>query len=477
MQDLEGNLPVPPDMHARIRQAFLLGLARQPVVPPPSLTGLLPRASEPALALLALAGQRQRFAGPPRPAAGDVPDAARRMHADPRPILPPGARRALNRLAGSVEKSQAGGVMPIALRRISMAGCRPHPFDLPDLARHIKADAENVGLAERAYLALIAPEADEDAVKALFFDRITADNWITFPKAQRRTFVAAMRRDNPAEGRALVESVWKTEPAPVRAALLEALAVGLGAADKPFLDRLATDRADSVKQAALRLLARMPTAEAFRQRVAAAAQCFKRTGKGVGRVMAALGIGGEGTLTFAPPGELTFAALDLLFSGMPLQALADAVGVSPGEIIAALPEDEHHVRNLLFDSAVEADNTATVQSIIKARLFASQALAGHVIMPLATAARLPVDQDTAARLLASPAWRKAIGELAAATTAVPKDDGRFVFTAALMPREAMPDFVASLAPLNPVTTRAARDFADLILALPDRPQPVSGASP
>jgi hypothetical protein len=476
MQDPDVNLLIPPDLHARIRQAFLLGLARQPVAPPPSLTGLLPPGCEQVLALLALAGQRQRFAGPPRPAAGDVPEAARRLHADPRPIPPPGARRALNRLSGSVEKSLAGGVMPIALRRVGAAGFRAHPFDLPDLARHIKADAENVGLAERAYLALVAPEADEDAVKALFFDRITADNWTTFPKTQRRTFVAAVRRENPAEGRALIESVWKTEPAPVRAAVLEALAVGLGEDDKPFLDKLATDRADSVKQAALRLLARMPSAEAFRQRVATAAQCFKRTGKGVGRVMAALGIGGEGTLTFAPASGLTFAALDLLFSGMPLKALAEAVGVTPAEIIGALPEDEHHVRKLLFDSAVEAGDTTTVQSIIKARLLSSQALAGHVIMPLATAARRPLDHDSAARLLAAPAWRNAISDMAGASAAVPKDDGRFVFTAALMPREAMPAFVASLSAAPLSATRAARDFADLVLALPDRPQPVSGAS-
>jgi Family of unknown function (DUF5691) len=262
----------------------------------------------------------------------------------------------------------------------------------------------------------------------------------------------------------------------VRAALLEALAVGLGEDDKPFLDKLATDRAESVKQVAQRLLARMPTTAAFKQRLATAAQCFKRTGKGVGRVMAALGIGGEGTLTFAPPSGLTFAALDLLFSGMPLEALAEAVGVTPAKIIAALPEDEHHVRKLLLDSAVEEDNTATVQNIVAARLFTSQALTGVVIMPLATAARQPLDPDTAVHLLATPVWKFAVSSLATESPAS-KDDGRLIFTATLMPRAAIPAFMASLSAAPPMAARAAGDFADLILALPDRQQSASGASP
>ncbi len=462
--------PIPPDLQARIRQAFLLGLTRQPVAPPPSLAARLPPGSEPALALLALIGQRQRFAVPPPVAADPVPDAARRLHEDPRPILPPLARRALTRLAGSVEKSLAGHVLPIALRRVNAAGCRPHPFDLPDFARYIKADAENQGLAERAYLALIASDTDEEAAQGLFFDRITADNWTTFPKAQRRLFVAGVRQRDPAAGRSLIENVWKTEPAPVRAALLEALAAGLGAGDKPFLDKLATDRAESVRQAAGRLLARMPDTDSLAQRLAEAAQCFKRPAKGVGRMMSALGIGGGDTLTFVPPGDRSNwqegrALRDRLFGDLPLAALAKAAGATPAEIIAALPEDEHHVRSLLVDSAAAEEDTATVQGIVRGRLFASQALTGPVVMSIATAARGPLDPEAAARLLATPVWRSAVSS-PAADGPTPKDDGRFVFTATLMPREAMPAFVASFDTAPALAARAAKDFADLILALP-----------
>jgi hypothetical protein len=466
------NDPIAPDMHARIRQSFLLGLTRQPTATPPSLAGLLPRGCDPALALLALAGQRQRFAVTPPPAIDAVPDAARRLHEDPRQILPPPARRALNRLAGSVEKALAGSVLPIALRRIGTAGFRVHPFDLPELARHIKSDAESQGLAERAYLALIASDTDEDAGKDLFFERITADNWTTFPKAQRRLFVAGLRRQNPAEGRALIESVWKAEPAPVRAALLEALAVGLGADDTPFLEQLAADRAESIKQAALRLLAHMPATESFEQRLADAAQCFKRAGQGLGRVMAKFGIGGAGGLTFTLPVDRSklqeaHAERDRLFGGLSLDALARAVGATPTEIIAAVPADEQHVLSLMLDTALADGDVVTVQRIVGARLLASQALPGHVVMSLAVKARLPLDPDAAARLLAAPAWVNAVSDLAgAAAPAAQKDDGRLIFTATLMPREIMPAFIASLAALPPGAARAPKDFADLILALP-----------
>jgi hypothetical protein len=114
--------------------------------------------------------------------------------------------------------------------------------------------------------------------------------------------------------------------------------------------------------------------------------------------------------------------------------------------------------------------------MVRASLLASESLTVQVVQPLAIAARGPLDPDVAAQILATPAWKQAVSSLVDAD-AVVKDDGRFVYMATLMPREVVPAFVASVAALSPVTTRAARDFADLILALPDRPQPIPGASP
>jgi hypothetical protein len=86
-------------------------------------------------------------------------------------------------------------------------------------------------------------------------------------------------------------------------------------------------------------------------------------------------------------------------------------------------------------------------------------------MSIATAARGPLDPAAAARLLATPVWRSAVSS-PAADGPTPKDDGRFIFTATLMPREAMPAFAASLDAAPALAARAAKDFADLILALP-----------
>ncbi len=363
--------PFLPGVHARIRQAFLLSLARQPLTLPPSFAGLVPSSRDPALALLALTGQHQRFAGPLPPALEPIPQAAQRLHEDPRPILPPLARRAMTRLATSVEKAFASSVLSIAVRRVAAVGCRVHPFDLPDLARHIKADTDSLGLAERSYLALTAIESDDVGAGSLFFERITADNWQTFPKAHRRAFVAALRKDDAAAGRALVEGVWKTEPAPVRAALLEALAVALGPDDKAFLDQLATDRAETVKRTAAQLLARMPSTASFEARLFAAAQCFSRPRPGIlATAMNAMGHG-EAGLRFTPPVTTTALAgmhgpQEQLFAGLSLTALAEALQATPEEVVAALPADAHHMVLALVETALSAGD-ADVRDASSAR--------------------------------------------------------------------------------------------------------------
>ncbi|MGJ5151128.1 DUF5691 domain-containing protein [Bradyrhizobium sp. HKCCYLR1023] len=459
---------IDPQSHARLRQSFLLGLARQPLTTPPALAELLPHGREPALPLLALAAQWQRFAGATAPVADPVPDAALRLHQDARPILPEAARRALKALARSVEKSLASSALPLALRRIQAAGCRLHPFDLPDFVPHIKANAEDRGLAERAYLALIASDADDDATKGLFFERITMENWTTFPKTQRRAFVAEQRRNNPADGRALIESVWKSEPAPVRAALLDALMVGLGSDDQPFLESLSADRADSVKQLAAQLLTRIAERTEHGARLTEAARCFQRAGS----LLAKIGLCAASTVTFKLPADglkwqEAEALRERLFGGLRLTALATAVGAPPEALIASLPPSEHRVLTLLMDAAAAEGDDDTVLRIIGARLCGGDALHGYALMSLAAKARQPLAPQVAERVLASPAWQKAIQDLADATTpAAQKDDGRLVLMAALMPRATMPAFVATLTPLPPATARAAKDFADLVLALP-----------
>src|SRR5258706_9527317 len=134
---------------------MLLGLARQRLGIPEPLQPITDAPQRDAvLTVLALAGQPQRFQRPARHGVEPISEAAQRMHEDPRPILPEAARRALLRLANGVEKSLADAVLSAAVRRVAASGFRLHPFDLPRLIAHIKADVRCLGLAERAYLAL-----------------------------------------------------------------------------------------------------------------------------------------------------------------------------------------------------------------------------------------------------------------------------------------------------------------------------------
>lgn len=477
--------PFLPEIQARIRQAFLLGLTRAPLTPPQQLAAVAAGATDPTLALLALAGQRQRFAPLPDVTADELPEAARAMHQDPRPILPPEARRAFIRLISSVEKSNASSVISLAAGRIAAAGFRLHPFDLPELVRHVRAEADRLGTSERAYLALTASEDDEDATKGLFFARITPDNWTTFPKGARRDFLKDQRRADAEAARALLESIWKSESAPTRLTLLEALAINLSANDKPFLDMLAKDRAETVRQAAALLIARIPSTTAHAERLAAAAACFKQpSNSGLSAFVRGLALSNSRTeLRFERPkttGSTVSsnwtqlnAEREHLFAGLSLEALAVAVEATPEAIVSALPAEEHGVLIHFIDTAKASDDHALVQRIIGARLLMSTMLPPHLLLPLIQSARTVLPQEIAQRLLTSPQWLAALAEMV--TLGHTKDDGRLVFMAAVMPRAVASGFVTTIAALAPTVTRGARDFIELIQSLPETPPPGAAA--
>src|SRR5262249_14164700 len=191
------SLILSPQEIARLRQAMLLGLARQPLAVPAPLQPLVAAATparDAALTVLALAGQQQRFERATLERGQDAtPEAARQMHADPRPIMPEPARRALLRLASGVDRGAADAVLSAAARHVMRAGFRLHPFDFSRLIGHIKGDARCLGLAERAYLALAGGSGTTDAPNLLHAE-ITAENWTTFPKGHRIAFLRATRR-------------------------------------------------------------------------------------------------------------------------------------------------------------------------------------------------------------------------------------------------------------------------------------------
>jgi hypothetical protein len=188
--------------------------------------------------------------------------------------------------------------------------------------------------------------------------------------------------------------------------------------------------------------------------------------------MKAIGVGNGTGLTFKLPGTATNKPQPLreeVFAGLPMDALADAVGATADEIVGALLAEDARIVMLFIDTALQNGDIAGARRIVGKSLTFITALAGHHVVMLADRIRLELEPDAARQFIASAAWADTIRALAESTTpSASKDDGRLVFTATLMPRETAPAFVETLAPLSAGLSRAAKDFADLVLALPPR---------
>jgi hypothetical protein len=458
-----------------LRQSMLLGLARHPLAPQSLLAELIataPPGRNPALCVLALAGQQQRFLRPTPDADAElVPEAAKLLHQDPRPILPEGARRALRRLASGLERGAADTVLRAAMRRIARAGWRLHPFDLPRLAAHLRDDAEHLGLAERAYLSLADRSGKAPAHNVLHAE-ISPQNWHDFPKRQRVVFVDGLRRQDPAAGRALIEEAFKSEPADMRGALIDTLAAGLGPDDLAFLEAAAADRAEGVRTAASRLIARVPGTPGFAARLAEAARCFAGGGTGLSKLLKRAGLAPTADVTFTPPraanrGERV-AQLRALFEGLSAADLAATTGLSIAQLLAALPVDDDTVFTILLASARREGRGDLVGQMIEHKL--SHAAAGSFPLPVeltALAGQIvePLGLAFAERLLGSPGWHAVLHRLSETNG---KDDGTLIWTTVMLPDAAMPRLLETLAPLATTTARSARDFAELAMNL--RPQ-------
>lgn len=83
-------------------------------------------------------------------------------------------------------------------------------------------------------------------------------DWSTASVEDRITFLSRLRRSDPAQGLALLQSNWSTDTGPIREKLIQCLKVGLSVADEPFLDSALDDRATGVRSCAAQLLARLP---------------------------------------------------------------------------------------------------------------------------------------------------------------------------------------------------------------------------
>ncbi|RBL91289.1 DUF5691 domain-containing protein [Chitinophaga flava] len=84
------------------------------------------------------------------------------------------------------------------------------------------------------------------------------ERWQHGTTAQRLEALIRMREENPAEARTLLQEAWSKESAAVKGELLGALATKISLEDAVWLESLLTEKSKQVKEAAWRLLKKIP---------------------------------------------------------------------------------------------------------------------------------------------------------------------------------------------------------------------------
>jgi hypothetical protein len=365
----------------QLTRSFLLGTARNPApvaVALSRLAGSTTASNE--LAALALLGQRMRFRKPgPRPAAGEAPAIA-----DPRAIVPEAARPLMRRLLAGKDGTAGDIASPALADACNRRRLRPHPFDLPRLASFVKGYGELLGATASAWAA-----RGEKEQPASFFDADAIDetNWTLARPTARAAFIAALRTREPERARGLVEASFTSEAAPVRARLLGALASGLSAADAPFLESLAKDRAPSVREEAQRLLKFIPGTAAAQDRLRDLVARTKVGTAGLLRRRKTLTLERPANLQSLANADRAWAAGE--YAGLPLDEMAAGFAMTVPDMIAAAADDAALIALFARQASIERrfDLLATIVREHAADAWVDAVEAGAELLDDATAER------------------------------------------------------------------------------------------
>lgn len=270
--------------------AALLGTDRRPP-PVPTQDKDAPTALLDAAAVQTV---RRRAGLSPAPAATPPEPAAD----DPRPLVPPSARRRLATLLTDHPGAGSGGrrgavpdlmeLLPQWLALANDRGFAAPPELLPALlnAARGRTDLRPQALAFAGPRALWLARLNPDWKFAL---RSTPGGGVALPApeetaqvrqlweeglfAERVALLGAVRAHDPAAARDLLASTWSTERAEDRLMFLDSLRTHLRGADEPFLEQALTDRSRNVRATAAELLSALPTSALARRMADRAASC------------------------------------------------------------------------------------------------------------------------------------------------------------------------------------------------------------
>jgi hypothetical protein len=241
--------------------AATVGLAQRPlsitVLPEPATSHSALLDTDPAAAVLdaaALLDAARRASGPV-PASVQLPAPA---DADTAPELRPVAAS----IIAGVLRDGPADLLADLLAAAARAGFRaPAPLVPALLSVAVSSTALRPAVAATlgrrgSWLAAQQPDwlrvADAAAVEP------GEDAWETGRLAERRAWLAELRRGEPDAARELLAAGWAREAGEDRAELIAVLAAGLSAAYEPFLEAALDDRKADVRRRAAALLARLP---------------------------------------------------------------------------------------------------------------------------------------------------------------------------------------------------------------------------
>jgi hypothetical protein len=409
-----------------LTRSFTLGLTRQKVPLAAAFAGLVPE--DAPLAALALLGQRRRFR---RPAPGaSAPSAP--LFPDSRPIVPEPARRLLVSLLAGKGGDPSDVIAEAIADAIAQAGLRLHPFDLPALDRFVAAEAERLGGSAIAWTERKGQEADEGKGNSPFIETVDESNWTQARPAQKARFIREVRARDPGRARMLVESIFAGELAPSRLGLINALRDRLSAADAPFFESVAKDRAATVRDAAAALLARLPNAQASATRLHECLSRIERGKTGLIRRRVTLRLTFPATIVNADQRKVWLCSK---FPGLTLDDLAGGLGLGVEEMIEAASEDAaltmllaafattgrryDILRRLVDRGAVDAwewiawtegfapaDPVAWIEAALRPAAWTALPTISFTFAILYKRMRMPLPVSIAKGILTCPAWQR-----------------------------------------------------------------------
>ncbi len=271
--------------------AALLGTERRALPPAVHTRGM-----EAPIALLdaaALQTVRRRAGLRPAPAAAPPEPAAH----DPRPPVPPAARRRLATLltdqpgTGGGRRGAAPDLMELLPQWLALANARGYgapPELLPALlnAARGRTDLRPQALTFAGPRALWLARLNPDWKFAL---RATPGGGVALPPtddapkvqqlweeglfAERVALLTALRAHDARAALDLLTSTWSTERAEDRLMFLDSLRTGLSSEDEPFLEQALTDRSRNVRCTAAELLSALPDSALAGRMSTRAASC------------------------------------------------------------------------------------------------------------------------------------------------------------------------------------------------------------